>query len=184
MLWCGCFIPRLPCEALPQAAPPYLVSQVLSSSSEDFGAIGQMHQPRGNLPVGSCALLTGHAFCALSGTIIRLVWFPEPVVRLFATVTLPFFHDENQCMHSSVLKKNGCFKYLFGLKNCTHESVEDTFMVGCLTCMSTRCNSKLQQTEISLPSHEKLKETGNYDPWVFASGCQVTALHLKSIQQN
>lgn len=48
-------------------------------------------------------------------------------------------------------KKHGYFKYLFGLKNCTHESVEDIFMLGCLTCMLSRSNSQLQQKKLILP---------------------------------
>lgn len=73
-------------------------------------------------------------------------------------------------------KKHGYFKHLFGLKNCTHESVEDTFMLGCLTCMSSRSNSQLQQKKLNLPWQEKIRETGNDDLWIFARICQITAL--------
>lgn len=41
------------------------------------------------------------------------------------------------------------------------ESVQDTFMVGCLTCVSARSNSKLQQKKIILPWYEDIKETEN-----------------------
>lgn len=73
-------------------------------------------------------------------------------------------------------KKHGCFKYLFGFKNCTHKSIEDTFMAGCLTCVSARSNSKLQQKKLILPWYEKIKETENEDPWIFSRICQITAL--------
>ena len=101
--------------------------------------------------MGCCSLLTGHAFCALPGTVIKFTQFPAPACQTLCYSHLPFFFIKKiSACTVECFKAHDYFKHHFGLKNCTPDSVEDTFMVGCLACMSARSDSKLQQKKTNL----------------------------------